>query len=47
MRVLLKEIEAVEQVTKEPLAREKKAVEARKEAPPGFGPPGAAATVPQ
>lgn len=41
---LLKEIEAVEAVIKEPLAREKKAVAARKEGAagpgPGFGPPG-------
>jgi putative membrane-bound dehydrogenase-like protein len=35
-----KEIEALEKVTKEPLAKEKKAAEARKEAPAGFGPPG-------
>jgi putative membrane-bound dehydrogenase-like protein len=37
---LLKEIEAVEKTTKEPLAREAKATAARKEGPPGFGPPG-------
>ncbi len=37
---LLKDIEAIEKVTKEPLAREKKAAEARKEGPGGFGPPG-------
>jgi putative membrane-bound dehydrogenase-like protein len=43
---LLKEIEAVEKVTKEPLAREKKAAEARKEGPAGFGPPGGAAPQP-
>jgi putative heme-binding domain-containing protein len=38
---LLKEIEAIEKVTREPLAREKKAAEARKEPAPGFGTPGA------
>ena len=43
---LLKEIEAVEKVTKEPLAKEKKAAEARKEGPAGFGPPGGAAPQP-
>src|SRR5262249_15805403 len=43
---LLKEIEAVEKVTKEPLVKEKKATEARKEPAPGFGPPGAAAPQP-
>ena len=43
---LLKEIEAIEKVTKEPLAKEKKAAEARKEAPAGFGPPGGAAPQP-
>jgi putative membrane-bound dehydrogenase-like protein len=43
---LLKEIEAVEKVTKEPLAKEKKASEARKEGPAGFGPPGGAAPQP-
>jgi putative membrane-bound dehydrogenase-like protein len=43
--LLTKDIEAVEKVAKEPLAKEKKAAEARKEAPAGFGPPGAA--VPQ
>jgi putative membrane-bound dehydrogenase-like protein len=37
---LLKEIEALEKTTKEPLAREAKATAARKEGPPGFGPPG-------
>jgi putative membrane-bound dehydrogenase-like protein len=37
---MLKDIEAIEQVTKGPLARDKKAAEARKEGPPGFGPPG-------
>jgi putative membrane-bound dehydrogenase-like protein len=45
---LLKEIEAVEKTTKEPLAREAKAVAARKDPPPGFGPPGGkAAAVPE
>src|SRR5262249_36395762 len=43
---LLKEIEAVEKGTKEPLAKEKKAADARKEAAPGFGPPGGAAPRP-
>jgi putative membrane-bound dehydrogenase-like protein len=37
-----KDIDALENVTKEPLAKEKKAAEARKEAPAGFGPPGGA-----
>jgi len=37
---LLKEIEEIRKVSREPLAKEKKATEARKEAPPGFGPPG-------
>jgi putative membrane-bound dehydrogenase-like protein len=37
---LLKEIEAVEKTTKDPLAREAKATATRKEGPPGFGPPG-------
>jgi putative membrane-bound dehydrogenase-like protein len=40
---LAKEIEAVERVTKEPLAKEKKAAAARRETPPAFGPPGAEA----
>jgi putative membrane-bound dehydrogenase-like protein len=39
---LLKEIDAIERVTKEPLAREKKAADARKDGPAGFGPPGGA-----
>jgi putative membrane-bound dehydrogenase-like protein len=43
---LVKEIEVLEKVTKEPLAKEKKAAEARKEAPAGFGPPGGAAPQP-
>jgi putative membrane-bound dehydrogenase-like protein len=43
---LTKEIEAIEKVTKEPLAKEKKAVEARREPPAGFGPPGGAAPQP-
>jgi putative membrane-bound dehydrogenase-like protein len=42
---LQKEIAEVEKVTREPLAREKKAAAARKEAPFGIGPPGA--VVPQ
>src|SRR5262249_3459174 len=33
-------IEAIEKVTKEPLAKEKKTAAARKEGPGGFGPPG-------
>jgi spore coat protein CotH len=39
---LLKDLSAIEKVTKEPLAREARAVRARKEAPGGFGfgPPG-------
>jgi putative membrane-bound dehydrogenase-like protein len=41
-----KDIEAVEKLTKEPLAKEKKAAEARKEGPAGFGPPGGAAPQP-
>jgi putative membrane-bound dehydrogenase-like protein len=36
---LLKEIDAIDKATKEPLAREKKAADARKEGQPGFGPP--------
>jgi putative membrane-bound dehydrogenase-like protein len=40
------DIEAVARVTKEPLAKEKKAVEARKDPAPGFGPPGGAAPHP-
>jgi putative membrane-bound dehydrogenase-like protein len=40
---LEKDIEAVERLTKEPLAKEKKAAEARKEGPGGFGPPGGGA----
>jgi putative membrane-bound dehydrogenase-like protein len=43
---LMKEIEAVEQVTKEPLAKEKQAAEAREDPPPAFGPPGVAAPQP-
>ncbi|MFL5340572.1 MAG: CotH kinase family protein [Gemmataceae bacterium] len=43
---LLQEIADIERVTKEPLAKEKRAVEARREAPAGFGPPGAAAPQP-
>jgi putative membrane-bound dehydrogenase-like protein len=43
---LLTEIDAIENVTKEPLANEKKAADARKEAPAGFGPPGGAAPQP-
>ena len=38
---LIGDIEAIEKLTKEPLAREKQAVAARQEAPPAFGPPGA------
>lgn len=37
---LISDIELVEKLTKEPLAKEKTAVAARKEATPGFGPPG-------
>src|SRR5262249_14830388 len=40
------EIEAIEKLTKEPLPKEKMATEARREAPPGFGPPGGAAPQP-
>jgi putative membrane-bound dehydrogenase-like protein len=43
---LLKEIEAIEKVTREPLAKEKKAEETRKEPAPGFGPPGGQAPRP-
>ncbi|MGH7224695.1 MAG: DUF7133 domain-containing protein, partial [Gemmataceae bacterium] len=43
---LLRDIEAIEKVTKEPLAKEKKAAAARKEGPAGFGPPGGAAPRP-
>ncbi len=44
---LLKQIEAIEKATKEPLAKEKKAVEARKEPPQQrFGPPGGQAPQP-
>src|SRR5262245_59602801 len=43
---LFDDIEAVEKITREPLEKEKKATTARKEAPPGFGPPGAAAPQP-
>ncbi|HTU88671.1 MAG TPA: CotH kinase family protein [Gemmataceae bacterium] len=43
---LMRDIEAIEKATKEPLAREKKAAEARKEAPPGFSPPSGAAPQP-
>src|SRR5207302_1935505 len=35
-----KEIDAIEAATKDPLAREKKAAEARREGGFGFGPPG-------
>jgi spore coat protein CotH len=35
---LLQEVEAIEKITKEPLAKEKKAMEARKEGGGGFGP---------
>src|SRR5262249_10516624 len=34
---LLKDVEAIEKTTKEPLAKEKKPAEARKEPPAGFG----------
>ncbi len=37
---LLKEVEAIDTASKEPLARERKAAEARKEGGMGFGPPG-------
>src|SRR5262249_24810191 len=37
---LLKDAEAIEKATKDIRAREAKAVETRKEPPPGFGPPG-------
>src|SRR5262249_58009550 len=37
---LLKDIEAIEKATKGPLAREAKAVAARRKGAPGFGPPG-------
>src|SRR5262249_3106020 len=40
---LEKDIEAVAKLMKEPLAKEKKAAEARKEAPAGFGPGGGGA----
>src|SRR5579864_4347120 len=43
---LLTEIGALEKLTKEPLAKERKAAEARREAPPGFGPPGGVALQP-
>jgi putative membrane-bound dehydrogenase-like protein len=43
---LTKEIEAIEKATKEPLAKEKKAAEARKDPPAGFGPPGGAGPQP-
>lgn len=43
---LFNEIDAIEKLTKEPLASEKTATAARKEAPPAFGPPGAAAPQP-
>ena len=43
---LLREIEALNQLTKEPLANEKKAASARKEGPIGFGPPGTASPQP-
>jgi putative membrane-bound dehydrogenase-like protein len=39
---LVKEIEAIERLTREPLAREKRSARARKEAPANFGPPNAA-----
>src|SRR5262249_18999286 len=38
--LLIKEIEAIEQATKEIRAKEAKAVAARREPPPGFGGPG-------
>ena len=43
---LFSEIESLEQLTKDPLSKEKIAVAARKEAPPAFGPPGVAAPQP-
>jgi putative membrane-bound dehydrogenase-like protein len=43
---LLEQVAAVERATQEPLARERKAAAARKESPPGFGPPGMAAPQP-
>jgi putative membrane-bound dehydrogenase-like protein len=43
---MLKEIEALEKLTKEPLARERKAAAGRKERAGGFGPPGGAAPQP-
>jgi putative membrane-bound dehydrogenase-like protein len=43
---LLAEIEAIERLTKEPLARERKAAEARREQAGGFGPQGGAFSQP-
>jgi putative membrane-bound dehydrogenase-like protein len=43
---LLKEIDAIESATKEVLAREKRAADARKKGPAGFGPPGGVAPQP-
>jgi putative membrane-bound dehydrogenase-like protein len=43
---MLRDMAAIEKLTKEPLAKEKKAAAARKEAPGGFGPPGAVAPQP-
>jgi putative membrane-bound dehydrogenase-like protein len=43
---LLSDIEAIETVMQEPLENEKKAANARKEPPAGFGPPGGAAPQP-
>src|SRR5262249_6841408 len=42
---LVKDIETIERLTKEPLAKEKKAAKARREGQGGFGPP--AGTMPQ
>jgi putative membrane-bound dehydrogenase-like protein len=39
---LVREIEAIERLTRKPLAKEQKAAKARKEAPAGFGPPNGA-----
>jgi putative membrane-bound dehydrogenase-like protein len=43
---LEQDIDAIERLTKEPLAKERKAAEARKEPPAGFGPPGGGAPQP-
>jgi putative membrane-bound dehydrogenase-like protein len=43
---LLKDMEVIERLSKEPLAKERKAAAARKDAPPGFGPPGGGAPQP-